>query len=338
MTAPRDDRTGGQDSDEHLVAQALRKSPRRRGVAPHRAPGDRQIRGKTTLRRSECGSGTPGSARHQHPVVSIAVRVRTPGTPATTVSLSEWWIAPSIGWPCRDRRAAAWRIADSTNRVSFDVEASQPMIAPAMASITNATEANAPVTSLTQGEVRNEELVGRRHGELALDEVRYTLCCGVGYGGADLLLPPDALPAAEPHQPLDGGLGDRDALALQVGPHLQRPVQRLRAAPAALVGFVVAGEDLGDRGVPQGPLRGRARSPRVEGSRGDLDVVLGEHAADRSDPEPVGVLGDELADQRRRGSVSRTKKDVAAFRISMVCSSSAFFRACLKRIVLRRRR
>src|SRR6478736_9950502 len=52
-------------------------------------------------------------------------------------------------------------------------------------------------------------------------------------------------------------------------------------------------------------------------------TVLAQHAADRSDPEAVPVLGDELADrtgQRRlRESLSRTKKDVAALRISMVC-------------------
>ena len=40
---------------------------------------------------------------------------------------------------CRDRSAAAWRIADSTNRVSLLVAASQPMIVPAKASMTNAT-------------------------------------------------------------------------------------------------------------------------------------------------------------------------------------------------------
>lgn len=114
-------------------------------------------------------------------------------------------------------------------------------------------------------------------------------------------------------------------------PHLQRPVQRLRLPPAVLVGFVVAGQDLGDRGVPQGPLRGRTSSPRVERARGDLEAVLGEHTADRSDPEPVPVVGDEATDLSRgqrceRGSLSRTKKDVAAFKISIVCSSSAFLR------------
>jgi len=38
------------------------------------------------------------------------------------------------------------------------------------------------------------------------------------------------------------------------------------------------------------------------------------------------VLGDEPADHRCRGSLSRTKKLVAALRISIVCSSSALRR------------
>jgi hypothetical protein len=49
----------------------------------------------------------------------------------------------------RDRPAAAWRIADSTNRVSLLVAASQPMIVPAKASLTHATWAKVPVRSLT---------------------------------------------------------------------------------------------------------------------------------------------------------------------------------------------
>ena len=38
------------------------------------------------------------------------------------------------------------------------------------------------------------------------------------------------------------------------------------------------------------------------------------------------MLGDERTDQRRRGSLSRAKKLVAALRISIVCSSSALRR------------
>ena len=72
--------------------------------------------------------------------------------------------------------------------------------------------------------------------------------------------------------------------------------------------------------------RGLASEPGVERSRGDLAPMLGEHAADRSDPEPSTMLGDERTDQRCRGSLSRTKKVVAALRISMVCSNSAILR------------
>jgi len=49
-------------------------------------------------------------------------------------------------------------------------------------------------------------------------------------------------------------------------------------------------------------------------------------ARPRSDSEPSPVLGDQLTDHRRRGTLSRTKKLVAAFRISTVCSSSPFLR------------
>jgi hypothetical protein len=65
----------------------------------------------------------------------------------------------------------------------------------------------------------------------------------------------DSDPAVEPHQPFHGAPRDLDALPVQVGPHLQAAVERLRAQPAVLIGLVVPGEHLGDRGVPQGSLR-----------------------------------------------------------------------------------
>ena len=184
---------------------------------------------------------------------------------------------------------------------------------------------------LDVGEVRHEQPIGCGYPELAIHQVRWPHRRRVGDRGAHRFLPAYALPAVAPHQPLHRGFGHRDALALQVGPHLQRPVQRLRFAAAVLVGFVVAGQHLGDGGVPQGPLRGRPHRPRMEGSRGDRHTVLREHAADRSDPETVPVASDERTDlrcaqRRERGSLSRTKKDVAAFRISIVCSSSALRR------------
>src|SRR5690606_24739299 len=89
---------------------------------------------------------------------------------------------------------------------------------------------------------------------------------------------------------------------------------------------VVRGQHRGDGGIPQGALRQRARQPGVKGSRGDRGAVLGEHAADRYDPELIAMFGDETADHLRGGSHSPAKKDVAALSISMVFSSSAFFR------------
>src|SRR5215203_7534546 len=60
--APRRTETGGQDSDEaDLWAQALLRSLRRRGEAPHQVlPGNRHIRGKTPVVSRKCGSGCPG--------------------------------------------------------------------------------------------------------------------------------------------------------------------------------------------------------------------------------------------------------------------------------------
>ena len=175
------------------------------------------------------------------------------------------------------------------------------------------------------GEVGDHQYVRRRHRELAVHQIGRAGGVRVGLGGADLLGPNDPVPAIGPHEPFHGAAGHLDALPVQVGPHLGGPIQALRLAPAVLVGLVVAGQDLGDRHVPQGPLRRLARLPGVERSRGDLAAVLAEHPADRNDPEPSAMLGNERTDQRCRGSLARTKKLVAAFRISIVSSSSRFF-------------
>lgn len=94
--------------------------------------------------------------------------------------------------------------------------------------------------------------------------------------------------------------------------------------------FAVASQNRGDDGVPQGPLRGRPLDPGVERLWSDRHTVLGKHAADRSDPETVPVLGKELPDRTGqrylRGSFSRTEKGVAAFKISILCSNSALRR------------
>src|SRR5690242_6064297 len=58
------------------------------------------------------------------------------------------------------------------------------------------------------------------------------------------------------------------------------------------------------------------------GARGDLHPVLGEHAADRLDPEPVALAVDERHYQGSRGSSSRAKNELAASRISFARRSS----------------
>src|SRR6187200_263953 len=93
-----------------------------------------------------------------------------------------------------------------------------------------------------------------------------------------------------------------------------------------LIGLVIAGQDLSDRGIPQGPPRRSPAQPGVVGAWSDLNVVKLQRSTDRCDSEPGSVLGDEPANDWGRGSHSRAKKDVAAFKISTVNSSSALRR------------
>jgi hypothetical protein len=104
------------------------------------------------------------------------------------------------------------------------------------------------------GEVGHDEPGGGIDAELAVHRVGRAYRVGIGDGGADLLASCYPLPAAGPRQSLHGAAGHLDAVSLQVGPHLRGTVERLRLPPAVLVGLVVAGEDLGHRHVPQGPL------------------------------------------------------------------------------------
>lgn len=132
-------------------------------------------------------------------------------------------------------------------------------------------------------------------------------------------------PTVGPHDRLHRGRGPPEALALQVRPHLQAAVQAFRWAFALGVGFVVAGQDFGDCGVPQCAFRRRCRAIREIGARGDLHAVHGQCPTDRCDPVGVLVLVAERTDQRCRGSHFRAKKLVATLSISMVCSSSLVF-------------
>ena len=119
---------------------------------------------------------------------------------------------------------------------------------------------------------------------------------------------------------------------LQVSPHLAAaPCNDSGSPPAAGVQVVVgADQPLRDRDVPQGPLRRGPFHPGMKCSRGDLHTVRRQRPADRCDPEPFPMFSDERADptppRPLRGAHSRTKKEVAALRMQMVCSSSATLR------------
>ena len=139
-------------------------------------------------------------------------------------------------------------------------------------------------------------------------------------GDRERLAAPGSGQALGAHQPLHGAARDADAFPVELGPHLVGAVdeQVLGVDPA----------DLHDQlGVPAGPLRRRPLAGHPVGVRGDLAAVLGEHPADRLDPEPVPVgvdEGDHLGDWR---SSSAPKKCAAAFKISFARRSSLFSRS-----------
>lgn len=98
---------------------------------------------------------------------------------------------------------------------------------------------------------------------------------------------------------------------------------------------MVRAQRVGQIRVGHRPRRSRGGFPVPIRASGDLHALLGEHAADRIDPVTLCThLIDELADQRRRGSISRAKKIEAAFRISLASfrsrtsRSSSLLRAC----------
>ena len=70
--------------------------------------------------------------------------------------------------------------------------------------------------------------------------------------------------------------------------------------------------------------RGGTCLERVVTGRGDRHGMLGEHPANRLDPEPVTMIVDELNYHGSRGSSSRAKNEEAANRISLARFSSRF--------------
>ena len=134
--------------------------------------------------------------------------------------------------------------------------------------------------------------------------------------GGGVLAPADALDAGDGHQPghlvppdLMPGLGHRV-------PHLADPVHV--PVLAVQVDHHVDQDRFGAQGVGDRPP-----TVGVVAARGDLNVVLGEHPADRLDPELVPVLVDVRADHLSRRSSSAAAKNAADVRrISLARRSS----------------
>lgn len=86
--------------------------------------------------------------------------------------------------------------------------------------------------------------------------------------------------------------------------------------------------------VPQHAFRGPPRDGLIEGGRGDLDPVLGEHATDRLDPDLLPVIIDEVDQNLVGRSSSAAKEAEAAFTISLARRSSgtSFFSALIAAI------
>ena len=130
------------------------------------------------------------------------------------------------------------------------------------------------------GEVGHPEAVGAIGDEASLDEVRRTILCLVGDGGASPL--PSAPHAAQPqiaHEALNGAAGHRGALPIELGPDLVRPID------AAVLG--VHPVDLGLQGLVTPTPGADGASPRgVVGGGSEL-----QHRADRLDSpqQPIGT-------------------------------------------------
>lgn len=159
---------------------------------------------------------------------------------------------------------------------------------------------------------------GSVRAEAALHVIRRTRHARVGSGSDDLLPAPDPAQPLLTHQPFDRAPGDHEALAAQEVPDLPEatdPAPELQTEEHPL--------DLGDQfRVTQRSGQGRPLLERVVAGRGDLHPVLGQHAADRLDPEPVTMIVNELNYHGKRGPSSRAKNEDAANKISFARFSS----------------
>src|SRR3954465_3367443 len=208
------------------------------------------------------------------------------------------------------------RTADQRGRLG---RADPPAQDPAGADVGDEGDVDEPGQGPDVGEVRYPPLVRpRRRGPGPVDEVRVPRRGGGPAGGRrGPAAAADAVDARDRHQPTD--------LVTAPGmPGAAGGVPELAHAVEPAVEPVEVDQDV--RGVGVGQLRraDRRLDAGVVGARGDRDSVLGEHMADRLDPEAVGVRGDVVADQRSRRSSSAAAKNAdAVLRISFARRSSA---------------
>jgi len=168
------------------------------------------------------------------------------------------------------------------------------------------------------GKVHNPQRVRTAGGEVPFDQVRWPARGRIGLGRHELSATANPGQAGGAHQPLDGAAGHHDTLAAQLVPHLAHPAE----APADRRIGVYPPDLYQRRFVADRTRRARPGPVRVVGARGDLAAMLGEHRADRLDPEPVPVGVAELDYHGSRGSSSRAKKLDAANKISLARLSS----------------
>ena len=153
------------------------------------------------------------------------------------------------------------------------------------------------------GEIDDPQLVRPGRGEVALHMVGRSRRGIVSLRGHELLAPDNALHPVGAHQA--GHLAARrdDPVACEQVPHL--PV----AGDPVALGLVRLQrlDPFPHRRIRQRSLRRRALLERVVARRRDLHPVLGEHPADRLDPEPGPVIIDERDHHGKRGSSSRAR-------------------------------
>lgn len=171
------------------------------------------------------------------------------------------------------------------------------------------------------GEISDPPLIRPgRCTPLTLDQIRMprrTRVCGRGHGVP--LATHDSLDFADPHQPAHLVAAHLVTSVFHHMPHLADPVE-------PPVGHIQSMHGVGGVGLGPGGVADRAADfGRVVGGRGDRQAVLGEHGADRVDPEPVAVSVDVVDDHRIRRSTSAAAKNVVAvFKISLALRNSAF--------------